>query len=341
MNTLQSIRVSMLRALAASLLFPLLSACGSSAPSANDGPIEITVASAVYGQFMDLQRLTPEFEKNHPGIKVRYVTLEEGLLRQRMMTDIATRGGQFDVMSVSSYEIPIWSQRENWLLPIEVDAAWDVDDVLPAMREGASSPDGVLYGGPLYGETSITMYRKDLAEKVGFTMPEQPTWSQIREFAAAAHDPQNGVYGICLRGKPGWGENMYILGVMVNTFGGQWFDMQWQPKIDSPAWQQAVSFYVEMMQAYGQPGAPTGSFSEILPLFNAGKCAIWVDASSAALWVSDPSQSTVVEHVGFANAPIGTTPKGAAALYSWNLVIRANFCALGDVQILCATGRAR
>jgi len=313
-----------LRILTATLLATLLSSCGNSDQASADGPTEIVVASAVYGQFMDLQRLTPEFEKAHPEIKVRYVTLEEGLLRQRMMTDIATRGGQFDVMSVSSYEIPIWSQRPDWLLPIEADAAWDVDDLLPAMREGASSPEGTLYGGPLYGETIITMYRKDLAEKIGFEMPEQPTWQQIREFAAAAHDPQNGIYGICLRGKPGWGENMYILGVMVNTFGGQWFDMQWQPKIDSPAWQQAVSFYVEMMQAYGQPGAPTGSFSEILPLFNAGKCAIWVDASSAGLWVSDPSQSTVVDQVGFANAPIGTTPKGAAALYSWNLVIPAS-----------------
>jgi len=183
-----------LRTLAATLLVTLLSACGSSEQTTNGGPTEIVVASAVYGQFMDLQRLTPEFEKAHPEIKVRYVTLEEGLLRQRMMTDIATRGGQFDVMSVSSYEIPIWSQRPDWLLPIEADTAWDVDDLLPAMREGASSPDGILYGGPFYGETIITMYRKDLAENVGFEMPEQPTWQQIREFAAAAHDPQNGVY---------------------------------------------------------------------------------------------------------------------------------------------------
>jgi len=325
MNTLhyvRFIRTSWLRALATTVLVSLLPACGNSEQTAAaDGPTEIVVASAVYGQFMDLQRLTPEFEKMHPDIKVRYVTLEEGLLRQRMTTDISTKGGQFDVMTISSYETPIWSQSE-WLLPIEIDAAWDVDDLLPGIREGATSPkDGKLYGAPFYGETIITMYRKDLAEKVGFEMPEQPTWQQIREFAAAAHDPQNGVYGICLRGKPGWGENMYIIGVMVNTFGGQWFDMQWRPKIDTPAWKNAISFYVEMMQAYGQPGATAASFSEVLPLFNEGKCAVWVDASSGAQWVSDPSQSTVVDHVGFANAPIGTTPKGAAALFNWSLAI--------------------
>jgi len=313
------------RTLVVPLLILLLSACGDRNHPEAEGPTEIVVASAVYHQFLDLQRLTPEFEKAHPGIKVRYVTLEEGLLRQRMTADIATRGGQFDVMTVSSYEVPIWSQRPDWLLPIEVDAAWDIDDLLPGIREGATSPkDGKLYGAPFYGETIITMYRKDLAEKVGFEMPEQPTWQQIRDFAAAAHDPQNGVYGICLRGKSGWGENMYIIGVMVNTFGGQWFDMQWRPRIDTPAWEKAISFYVEMMQAYGQPGATSASFSEILPLFNEGKCAVWVDASSGAQWVSDPSQSTVVDHVGFANAPIALTPKGAAALFNWNLAIPAS-----------------
>jgi len=312
-------RAGLLRTLATGLAIALLASCSSK----HDEVTEIVMASAVYGQFMDLQRLTPEFEKAHPNIKVRYVTLDEGLLRQRMTTDISTRGGQFDVMTISSYEVPIWSQREDWLLPIETDAAWDVDDLLPAIREGATSPDGKLYGAPFYGETSLTMYRKDLAEKVGFSMPEQPTWQQIREFAAAAHDPQHGVYGICLRGKPGWGENMAILSTIVNTFGGQWFDMQWKPKIDTPAWRQAIEFYVEIMQAYGQPGATTASFTEVLPLFNEGKCAIWVDASSGAQWVSDPSQSTVVEHVGFANAPIGTTPKGAAWLFAWNLAIPA------------------
>jgi len=285
MNTLCHTCPALLRILAAALLIPLLSACGSSEQSAaTGGTTEIVVASAVYGQFMDLQRLTPEFEKNHPDIKVRYVTLEEGLLRQRMTTDISTKGGQFDVMTISSYETPIWS-KSDWLLPIETDAAWDADDLLPGIREGATSPkDGKLYGAPFYGETIITMYRKDIAEKVGFQMPEQPTWMQIREFAAAAHDPQNGLYGICLRGKPGWGENMYIIGVMVNTFGGQWFDMQWRPKIDTPAWNKAISFYVDLMQAYGQPGATAASFSEVLPLFNEGNCGFQVELTSASIW---------------------------------------------------------
>jgi len=306
-----------LRGFILALLMTLVAACSS-----KDETTELVIAAVNNGQIIDMQRLTPHFEQAHPGIKVRWVTLEEGTLRQRVTADIATKGGQFDVMTLGSYEVPLWS-KQDWLLPITTDADWDADDLLPVIRDGVSH-NGQLYGLPFYGEASILMYRGDLAEKAGFQMPADPTWQQVREFAAATHDPDNGVYGICLRGKPGWGENMAFVSTLVNTFGGQWFDMQWQPKIDSPAWQEAIGFYVDLLNNYGPPGSTANNFNEIIALFNEGRCAAWVDASSAALWVSDPAQSKVAEHVAFANAPVMHTPKGASWVFSWNLAIPAS-----------------
>lgn len=283
---------------------------------------ELVIATVNNGHMIEMQKLTPEFEKANPGIKLKWVTLEEGVLRQRVTTDIATKGGQFDVMTIGLYEAPIWSKK-GWLKPIALDAAYDVDDLLPAIREGLSY-EGKLYAAPFYAESSMLMYRKDLADKAGIAIGEQPTWEQVKAFAAKAHDPKAGVYGMCLRGKPGWGDNMALLTTMVNTWGGQWFDMAWKPQIETKPWKDAIGFYVDLMKQYGPPGASANSFNENLALFNEGKCAQWVDATIAASFISDPKQSKVADKVAFAQAPTAVTPKGANWLWSWNLAVPAS-----------------
>nr|WP_229882897.1 sugar ABC transporter substrate-binding protein [Pseudorhodoferax aquiterrae] len=283
---------------------------------------ELVIATVNNGHMIEMQKLTPEFEKANPGIKLKWVTLEEGVLRQRVTTDIATKGGQFDVMTIGLYEAPIWSKK-GWLKPIATDAAYNVDDLLPAIREGLSY-EGKLYAAPFYAESSMLMYRKDLADKAGITIGEQPTWEQVRAFAAKAHDPKAGVYGMCLRGKPGWGDNMALLTTMANTWGGQWFDMSWKPQLESRPWKDAMAFYVDLMKQYGPPGASANSFNENLALFNEGKCAQWVDATIAASFISDPKQSKVADKVAFAQAPTAATPKGANWLWSWNLAVPAS-----------------
>lgn len=283
---------------------------------------EIVVATVNNGHMIEMQKLTPFFEKAHPGIKVKWVVLEEGTLRQRVATDVATGSGQFDVVTIGMYETPFWSQRQ-WLKEIRPDAAYDVDDLLPPIRAGLSR-DGKLYAAPFYGESSLMMYRKDLTDKAGIRFEGRPTWKQVREAAEKIHDPGNGVYGICLRGKPGWGDNMAFLSTLVNTFGGQWFNMDWKPQIDTQPWKDAISFYVDMMGKYGPPGASANSFNENLALFNEGKCGIWVDASIAASFVSDPKQSKVADVVDFTQTPVAVTPKGANWLWAWSLGIPAS-----------------
>lgn len=283
---------------------------------------ELVIATVNNGHMIEMQKLTPFFEKANPDIKLKWVTLEEGTLRQRVTTDIATKGGQFDVMTIGLYEAPIWSKK-GWLTPITTDAAYDVDDLLPAIRTGLSH-EGKLYAAPFYGESSMLMYRKDLADKAGFKMPERPTWTQVKDLAAKIHDPKAGVYGICLRGKPGWGDNMAFLTTLVNTYGGQWFDMSWKPQIDTQPWKEAITFYVDLMKSYGPPGVSANSFNETLALFNEGKCGMWVDATIAASFIADPKQSKVADKVAFAQAPTAVTPKGANWLWSWNLAIPAS-----------------
>ena len=295
----------------------LLAACF--ATGAAHAQTELVIATVNNRQMIEMQKLTPVFEKANPDIKVKWVTLEETVLRQRLTVDIATKGGQFDIMTIGMYETPLWGKK-GWLKEIKPDANYDIDDLLPGIRGGMSS-DGKLYAAPFYGESSFTMYRSDLAKAAGVSLPEQPTYKDIENFAAKVHNPEKGVYGICLRGKPSWGENMAYVSTLVNVYGGQWFNMQWKPQIDTKPWHDAISFYVNLMNKYGPPGASANGFNENLTLFTAGKCGIWVDATSAAGSVSDPSFSKVADSVAFANAPIAVTAKGKGYSWSWGLSI--------------------
>lgn len=282
---------------------------------------EIVVATVNNGHMIEMQKQTKFFEAANPDIKVKWVTLEEGALRARVTTDIATKGGQFDVMTIGMYETPIWGKK-GWLKELKTSAAYDVDDMLPAMRNGLSV-GGKLYAAPFYGESSMLMYRKDLTDKAGVTFSNNPTWVQVRDAAAKIHNPAEGVYGICLRGKPGWGDNAAFLTTMANTFGGQWFDMKWKPQLDSKPWHDAITFYVDMLTKYGPPGSANNSFNEILALYNEGKCGMWVDATIAASFITDPKQSKVADKVAFAQAPTMVTPKGANWLWAWALAVPA------------------
>ncbi|MET3909843.1 sorbitol/mannitol transport system substrate-binding protein [Bradyrhizobium sp. S3.3.6] len=298
--------------------------CGASVLLAVPAMAEttLTIATVNNGDMIRMQGLTGEFTKANPDISVKWVTLEENVLRQRVTTDIATKGGQFDVLTIGTYEVPIWAKK-GWLVPLSnLGADYDVADLLPKIKD-AVSVDGKLYAAPFYGESSMIMYRTDLFEKAGLKMPEKPTWEFVIDAAKKLTDKNGGVYGICLRGKAGWGENMAFLSAMANSYGARWFDEKWEPQFNTPEWKTTLTTYVNLMKDAGPPGASSNGFNENLALFNAGKCGMWIDATVAASFVTNPSQSTVADRVGFALAPNTGLGKNANWLWAWSLAIPA------------------
>jgi sorbitol/mannitol transport system substrate-binding protein len=300
------------------LMKSLLGACAlSTLAFAAQAETTLQIATVNNGDMITMQQLTDDFTKANPDIKLNWVTLEENDLRQKVTKDIATKGGQYDVLTIGTYETPIWGKKK-WLVPLTgVDKP---DDLLPAIRAGLTV-DKTLYASPFYGESSFTMYRKDLFEKAGLTMPDKPTWDFIKEAAAKTTDRAAGINGICLRGKAGWGENMAFVSTVVNTFGGRWFDMNWKAQLDTPEWHKAVTFYSDLLKNDGPPGASSNGFNENLTLMSSGKCAMWIDATVAAGMLYNKSQSQISDKVGFAAAPIQVTPKGNHWLWSWALAI--------------------
>ncbi len=282
----------------------------------------LTIATVNNGDMIRMQALTNEFTAKNPDIAVKWVTLEENVLRQRVTTDIATKGGQFDVLTIGTYEVPIWAKK-NWLIPLDnLGPDYDTADLLPKIRD-AASVSGKLYAAPFYGESSMVMYRTDLFQKAGLTMPENPSWDFVIDAANKLTDKSGGVYGICLRGKAGWGENMALLTAMSNSFGARWFDEAWKPQFDQPEWKNTLQFYVDLMKDAGPSGASSNGFNENLALFQQGKCGMWIDATVAASFVSNPKDSTVADKVGYALAPDTGLGKRGNWLWAWSLAIPA------------------
>jgi sorbitol/mannitol transport system substrate-binding protein len=273
-------------------------------------------------QMVDIQKLTKDSFTKDTGIKVNYTVLPENELRDKVTQDVATGAGQYDVATVGAYEVPIWAGN-GWLNDLGSYAdqgSFDKADLLEPITKSLSGEDGKLYGLPFYGESSFLMYRKDVLQQKGITMPDRPTWQQVADIAAKVDGAQPGMKGICLRGLPGWGEMFAPLTTVVNTFGGTWFTKDWQAQVDSPEFKQAVNFYVDLIKKHGEPGASQAGFTECLNAMSQSKVAMWYDATSAAGSLEDPKVSKVAGKVGYAQAPVVKT-KAAGWLWAWAWVM--------------------
>jgi sorbitol/mannitol transport system substrate-binding protein len=302
----------------------MMLACGVMTMSAAAAAKEtITIATVNNGDMITMKELSNDFTRQNPDIALKWVTLEENILRQRVTTDVATGGGQYDVMTIGTYEVPIWG-KQGWLTELDnLGASYDVDDLLPAIRSGLTV-DEKLFAAPFYGESSMVMYRTDLIAKAGLEMPKKPSWGFIRQAAKAMTDKEAGVYGICLRGKAGWGENMALITAMSNSFGARWFDENWQPQFDTQEWHDTLQYYVDVMEESGPPGASANGFNENLALFQTGKCGMWIDATVAGAFVTNEKDSAVADKVGFALAPDKGLGKRGNWLWAWTLAIPAS-----------------
>ena len=269
-------------------------------------------------QMLDLQKLTASNFTKETGIKVNFTVLPENDVRDKISQEFSSQAGQYDVATVSNYEIPFYA-KNGWLAPmddyIKNDSAFNQDDILPPMKESLTADDGKVYGQPFYGESSFLMYRKDVMQSKGISMPANPTWQQVADIAAKVDNAQPGMRGICLRGLPGWGEVMAPLTTVVNTFGGTWFTKDWKAQVNAPEFTAATNFYVNLVRAHGESGAPQAGFAECLNNFQQSKVAMWYDATSAAGSV-EASGSAVAGKVGYAQAPVVKT-KASGWLYTW------------------------
>lgn len=303
---------------AAAVMLALTGCAGAGSMGASDKTVTIALVSN--SQMTDAQQLSSQFEAANPDIKLKFITLSENQARAKITASTAMGGGEFDVVMISNYETPQWAEN-GWLTDLSTYAqktpGYDENDFIPSLRESLSYK-GDMYSVPFYGESSFLMYRKDLFEQKGITLSAKPTWQEVADAAAKLDSPD--MAGICLRGKPGWGEVLAPLDTVINTFGGRWFDENWNAQLTSPQVEKAVQFYVDLVRAHGESGPATSGFGECATQLSQGRVAMWYDATSAVSVLEDPESSNVVGKIGYAPAPIDVKDN-SGWLYSWSLGI--------------------
>lgn len=300
------------------------SACaGAGGGNSAGDPNSINVLMVNNPQMEDLQRLTADNFTRETGIRVNYTVLPENDVRAKISQEFSSQAGQYDVASLSNYEIPFYSAN-GWLAPLDhvaADAGFNQADILPAYTASLTGEDGRLYGEPFYGESSFLMYRKDLFDAMGLTVPEKPTWDEVAALAARADGAAPGMKGICLRGQPGWGQIFAPLTTVVNTFGGTWFDKDWNAQVNSPEFTEAVEFYTKLVRDHGPAGAAQAGFTECLNNMSQGNVAMWYDATSAA-GALESEDSPVKGKIGYAQAPVKET-RSSGWLWTWSWAVQA------------------
>jgi len=280
----------------------------------------LKIATIANGDMTIMQQLSSSYEQAHPDIKLEWHVMDDGELRKQVLSDMSSGKANFDVITVGTYEVPLWGQK-GWLTPLDnLPADYHIDDLLKPIHSALSWQDR-LYALPFYGESSMTYYRKDLFAAKHLTMPDNPSWDEIKNLAAQLTDKSQGVYGLCLRGLAGWGDNVALVTTMANAYGAEWFDADWKPHLDSDEWRNVLKDYVFLQQNYGPPDAKSNSFGQNLKLFSQGKCAMWVDSTVAAGMVTNPQISMVADKVDFAPAPVAISANGSHWLWAWSLAV--------------------
>jgi sorbitol/mannitol transport system substrate-binding protein len=284
----------------------------------------ISVAIVANGQMQDIASLTPSLFTAKTGIKVKYTILDEGKLREVTTRDVGSGGKAFDVVMIGPYEAPQFGVAGliKELTPMaKADAAYNYNDLIPAVRN-ALSVNGKMYASPFYGESSFLMYRKDILAKHGLKMPLHPTWQQVASIARKIKT--SSMAGICLRGKPGWGDLGASFTTVLNTFGGTWWSAKPdgtpdKAQVDQPVFKTALDFYAKLIQDAGEKDAANSSFNECLTQYQAGSVAMWYDATVAA-GTLEASNSPVKGKNGYAFAPHYKTPS-TGWLWTWALAL--------------------
>ncbi|MEJ7761618.1 MAG: extracellular solute-binding protein [Thermomicrobiales bacterium] len=291
--------------------------------------IALLVTPAHY--FEKFRAVTEDIFTELTGIEVQFEVIPPKELREKAVLDLAAGSGNYASHTGDPMYLPLYQSNE-WVDPLDeylndptlTDPAWfAVDDIIPNWIE-ADSVDGTLYGMPVEGEATIHIYRSDIYAELGLQPPQ--TLEELAQSAAAIHTDDRA--GMALRGFQGAGQNMYIFPSLFLEFGGQWFDADGNPTLNSAAGVDALQYYVDLLQ-YAPAGVENWNWPEIMEAFAGGGLTQYVDANSTASVIENPASSTVAGKVGYQRWPAGPSGRRVTSIWNWTMSINS---ALPDEQ---------
>lgn len=282
---------------------------------------QIRVIAANHPWNEALQRMIPDFEAAS-GITVRLESYFEDQLSQRLQIGLTGGTAEADVFMFRPLQEGLLFEQNGWVADLSEfaanDAQWNLADWQPGPMGTVTSGD-VLFAIPIVTERQALYYRKDLLEEAGLEVPQ--TLEELAAAVEALHDPDNGVYGIVLRGQRAAAVTQFSS--FLYSFGGNWFDEERNSTISEPEAIQAYQYYGDLLRNYGPPGALNMHWPQAIAIFAQGQAAFYLDADILYTNVMNPEASLVVDKVGFAPFPEGPEGRRPYSVTSWALGMNA------------------
>lgn len=261
--------------------------------------------------------LAGEFTRQ-TGIQVKVVAAPYLSLREKELTDLVNKSGQFDVVQVAH-------QWEGEILPLlrplddaVAKAGPNPGDFIPAVRQHCGEWEGKTYGLPMACDVITLLYRTDVfaaradefARQTGRPLVPPRTWDEYLEVARFLNNES--LYGNVIMGLKE--HNFSVWSGILEGFGGRPVDTRWRPTLNSAAGVKSLSVFVEMFQ-YAPPGSWNSSTAEANALFLQGKGAMYLTWPSL-IWAQlrDTNVCKITGKIGAA-----VIPGGRPQLSAWSL----------------------
>ncbi len=294
------------------------SAAGSTAAASTGEGTTINVTLQKHTATDAMVANIADFEES-TGIKVNFNILPEDQILDRIQVDLASNTTEVDLVM---YDFILTTQfaKAGWVLPLdELATKYDtnMDDFMAGFVD-ALSYDGTVYGLPVFGESTMLMWNKELFEKAGLSAA--PTTKAEFDAACEALDAA-GIPAIAMRGNRNPGGNIFIWTGFMLANGGQWFDEAGNITLNSPETAEATQYYSDLLNNYGIEGGANLTWDQVQLAFQQGKVAMAIDATNFVARLENPELSDVVGKVGYEMLPADLCTN---AIGCWGMAIPAN-----------------
>ncbi|MCL2800161.1 MAG: sugar ABC transporter substrate-binding protein [Treponema sp.] len=298
------------------LIFMFSASCQKNNTSENNTDTEhkeirVLLADHPYGNL--LYSLIPDFEKE-TGIKVLLEHYNENELTNRLNSEFSEGIPLIDVFMTRPMTETLLFLKNNWMMPLD---GYDLSDY-PSNTLEIGVKDGKPYFIPLVVEWQVLYYRKDLLEAAGLRVPVN--FNELENAARVLN--RDGVAGFASRGAPFPAVSQ--ISSFIFSYGGRYIN-NGAAVFDTPEAVDAFRYYGRILGMYGPQGIAGMSWDHIMPIFQAGRLAMWTDASVFYGQLIDPQVSNVpAENVGVARLPRGPVSQQPYIVTSWGMSISSS-----------------
>lgn len=280
--------------------------------------IRVTLANHVWTE--TIKELIPEFEEQ-TGATVEISQLAEDQLSDQYNVKLNAGTDEIDVLMYRPLQENMLFASNGYLSDIteqvEGDAEWDWDDFQSGPASLTTYEDEVV-GVPIITERTVLYYRKDLLEEAGLEVPT--TLEELDAAAAAIHELHPEVAGYI--GRTGKSAAVTQFSAFLYSYGGDWMTEDGESAIASDEAKAAYQFYGDLISGHTDATLnPEMSWPEAFAVFQQGQAAFIADADSLYKNMTDPTQSTVSDQVGFAPFPAGDAGSKPYNVAAWALAI--------------------